>query len=171
MKITDKHVFFWNGIYSQWHKSPMTIDEIEYSSCEQYMMHQKALLFGDSEIAELIMNESNPKEQKKYGRMIKGFDKATWDKNCLAIVYEGNLAKFTQNAELREQMISTENRIFVEASPFDTVWGIGLAEDAEGIDNPSYWQGLNLLGQALTLVKTKLLTDAKPNENDARISI
>ena len=171
MKITDKHVFFWNGIYSQWHKSPMTIDEIEYSSCEQYMMHQKALLFGDSEIAELIMNESNPKEQKKYGRMIKGFDKAAWDKNCLAIVYEGNLAKFTQNAELREQMISTENRIFVEASPFDTVWGIGLGEDAEGIDNPSYWQGLNLLGQALTLVKTKLLTDAKPNENDARISI
>ena len=171
MKITDKHVFFWNGIYSQWHKSPMTIDEIEYSSCEQYMMHQKALLFGDSEIAELIMNESNPKEQKKYGRMIKGFDKAAWDKNCLAIVYEGNLAKFTQNAELREQMISTENRIFVEASPFDTIWGIGLGEDAEGIDDPSHWQGLNLLGQALTLVKTKLLTDAKPNENDARISI
>ena len=171
MKITDKHVFFWNGIYSQWHKSLMTIDKIVYNSCEQYMMHQKALLFGDSEIAELIMNESNPKEQKKYGRMIKGFDKAAWDKNCLAIVYEGNLAKFTQNAELREQMISTENRIFVEASPFDTIWGIGLGEDAEGIDNPSYWQGLNLLGQALTLVKTKLLTDAKPNENDARISI
>ena len=171
MKITDKHVFFWNGIYSQWHKSLMTIDKIVYNSCEQYMMHQKALLFGDSEIAELIMNESNPKEQKKYGRMIKGFDKAAWDKNCLAIVYEGNLAKFTQNAELREQMISTGNRIFVEASPFDTIWGIGLAEDAEGIDNPSYWQGLNLLGQALTLVKTKLLTDAKPNENDARISI
>jgi ribA/ribD-fused uncharacterized protein len=171
MKITNKHVFFWNGIYSQWHKALMTIDKIEYSSCEQYMMHQKALLFGDSEIAGLIMNESNPKEQKKYGRMIKGFDKTTWDKNCLAIVYEGNLAKFTQNAELREQMVSTENRIFVEASPFDTIWGIGLSEDAEGIDNPSYWQGLNLLGQALTLVKTKLLSDSKPNENDTRISI
>lgn len=171
MKITDKHVFFWNGIYSQWHKAPMTVDNIEYNSCEQYMMHQKALLFGDPEIAELIMNESNPKEQKKYGRMIKGFDKTTWDKNCLAIVYEGNLAKFSQNSDLKEQMISTGNRIFVEASPFDTIWGIGLAEDAEGIDDPSYWQGLNLLGQALTLVKTKLLADAKPNENDTRISI
>jgi ribA/ribD-fused uncharacterized protein len=171
MKITDKHVFFWNGIYSQWHKASMTVDNIEYNSCEQYMMHQKALQFGDSEIAELIMNESNPKEQKKYGRMIKGFDKTTWDKNCLAIVYEGNLAKFTQNGELKEQMLSAENRIFVEASPFDTIWGIGLAEDAEGIDDPSYWQGLNLLGQALTLVKTKLLADTKPNENDTRISI
>jgi ribA/ribD-fused uncharacterized protein len=156
MKSTKKHIFFWNGIYSQWHKAPMTIDRIEYNSCEQYMMHQKALLFGDEEIAELIMQETNPREQKKFGRMIKNFDKATWDKNCLAIVYEGNLAKFRQNADLKEQMLLTKNKIFVEASPLDSIWGIGLAEDAEGIDDPSYWLGLNLLGQALTLVKNQL---------------
>ena len=156
MRITDKHVFFWNGIYSQWHKAPMTIDGIEYNSCEQYMMHQKALLFDDEEIAELIMQEENPKEQKKFGRMIKGFDKALWDKNCLAIVYEGNLAKFSQNPELKAEMLSTGNKIFVEASPLDHIWGIGLDEDAEGIDDPSYWLGLNLLGQALTLVKNQL---------------
>ena len=156
MKITDKHVFFWNGIYSQWHKAPMTIDKIEYNSCEQYMMHQKALLFGDEEIADLIMQEKNPREQKKYGRMIKGFDKSLWDKNCLAIVYEGNLAKFKQNPELRYEMLNTGNRIFVEASPLDNIWGIGLDEKAEGIDDPSYWLGLNLLGQVLTLVKNQL---------------
>ena len=156
MKITNKYVFFWNGIYSQWHKAPMTIGKIEYNSCEQYMMHQKALLFGDSEIAELIMNESNPKEQKKYGRMIKNFDKSVWDKNCLAIVYEGNLAKFSQNEDLKEEMLSTGNRIFVEASPFDNIWGIGMSEDSEGIENPSFWLGLNLLGQALTLVKQEI---------------
>lgn len=157
MRITDKHVFFWNGIYSQWHKAPMTIDKIEYNSCEQYMMHQKALLFGDEEIADLIMQEKNPKEQKKFGRMIKGFDKALWDKNCLAIVYEGNLAKFSQNPELRYEMLNTGNRIFVEASPLDNIWGIGLDENAEGIDDPSYWLGLNLLGQALNLVKNQLM--------------
>ena len=156
MRITDNYVFFWNGIYSQWHKAPMTIDKIEYNSCEQYMMHQKALLFGDNEIAELIMQESNPREQKKYGRMIKGFDKAIWDKNCLAIVYEGNLAKFTQNEQLKLSMLSTGDRIFVEASSFDHIWGIGLDENAEGIEDPSYWLGLNLLGQALTLVKQQL---------------
>jgi ribA/ribD-fused uncharacterized protein len=156
MRITDKHVFFWNGIYSQWHKAPMTIDKIEYNSCEQYMMHQKALLFGDEEIAELIMQENNPREQKKFGRMIKGFDKALWDKNCLAIVYEGNFAKFSQNAGLKAEMLSTGNKIFVEASPLDNIWGIGLDENAEGIDDPSYWLGLNLLGQALNLVKNQL---------------
>jgi len=158
MKITDNYVFFWNGIYSQWHKANMTIDGREYNSCEQYMMHRKALLFGDTEIAEQIMNESNPREQKRFGRMIRNFEKTIWDRRCLAIVYEGNLAKFTQNPDLKEQMLATENRIFVEASPLYNIWGIGLAEDAEGIDNPSYWFGLNLLGQALTLVKQELKT-------------
>ena len=156
MKTTNKYVFFWNGIYSQWHKAKMVIDKIEYNSCEQYMMHQKALLFGDEKIAELIMQETNPREQKKYGRMIKGFDKATWDKNCLAIVYEGNLAKFSQNPELKNELLSTGNKILVEASPLDNIWGIGLDENAEGIEDPSYWLGLNLLGQAITIVKNEL---------------
>ena len=158
MKITDKYVFFWNGIYSQWHKAPMTIDKIDYNSCEQYMMHQKALLFGDEEIAELILKESNPREQKRYGRMIRNFDKSIWEQNCLSIVYEGNLAKFKQNEDLKEQMLSTGDKIFVEASPLDNIWGIGLAEDNINIDNPSFWLGLNLLGQALTLVKQELKT-------------
>jgi ribA/ribD-fused uncharacterized protein len=153
---TDKYVFFWNGIYSQWHKANMTIGKIEYNSCEQYMMHQKALLFGDEETAELIMQEKNPREQKKFGRMVKNFDKSVWEKNCLAIVYEGNLAKFSQNAGLKEEMLSTGNRFFVEASPFDNVWGIGMDENAQGVEDPSYWLGLNLLGQALTLVKNEL---------------
>ena len=156
MNITDKYVFFWGEVFSQWYPAEMFIDGQWYNCCEQYMMHQKALLFGDSEIAELIMNESNPKEQKKYGRMIKNFDKSVWDKNCLAIVYEGNLAKFSQNKDLKEEMLSTGNRIFVEASPFDNIWGIGMSEDSEGIENPSFWLGLNLLGQALTLVKQEI---------------
>ena len=156
MKITNKHVFFWNGIYSQWHKAPMTIDGIEYNSCEQYMMHQKALLFDDHIIADLIMQEKNPREQKKYGRQIRNFDKALWEKNCLAIVFEGNLAKFSQNPGLKAEMLSTGNKIFVEASPLDNIWGIGLDENAENIDDPSYWLGLNLLGHALTLVKNQL---------------
>lgn len=156
MKTTSKYVFFWNGIYSQWHKADMTVLGIEYNSCEQYMMHQKALLFGDRETAELIMQEENPREQKKFGRMVKNFDKATWDKNSLAIVYAGNLAKFSQNEGLKKELLETGDRILVEASPLDNIWGIGLDEKAKGIEDPSNWKGLNLLGQAITLVKNEL---------------
>ena len=159
MKITDKFVFFWGGIYSQWHKAEMNIDGVVYNSCEQYMMHQKALLFGDLEIADLIMKESNPREQKKYGRMIRNFDKSVWDSRCLGIVYKGNLAKFTQNPTLREQLLRTNNRIFVEASPKDKIWGIGMSEDDAGIDDPSNWGGLNLLGHAITLVKVTIQSE------------
>ena len=119
-------------------------------------MHQKALLFGDEETAELIMLEKNPKEQKKFGRMVKGFDRSMWDRNSLAIVYEGNLAKFSQNEDLKKEMLGTGSRFFVEASPFDSQWGIGMDENAQGVEDPSYWLGLNLLGQALTLVKNEL---------------
>jgi ribA/ribD-fused uncharacterized protein len=156
MRTTDKHVFFWNGIYSQWHLADMVIDGIEYNSCEQYMMHQKALLFNDETIAEDILNEKNPREQKKFGRQIKGFDKSIWDKNCMAIVYEGNYAKFTQNPKLKEQLLATGDRVLVEASPLDNIWGIGMGENDENVDDPSFWLGLNLLGSAIMLVRNQI---------------
>jgi ribA/ribD-fused uncharacterized protein len=157
MKTTNKYVFFWNGIYSQWHKANMTIDGITYNSCEQYMMHQKALTFGDTEIAKLIMEETNPREQKKYGRMIKNFDKSVWDKVCLSIVIKGNYFKFSQNSDLKAALLLTGKRILVEASPVDNIWGIGMAEDDVNIEHPMCWKGLNLLGQAITIVKQELI--------------
>lgn len=156
MRTTDKHVFFWNGIYSQWFLADMVIDGITFNSCEQYMMYRKAMLFEDEKVAQQILRETQPKEQKKWGRQIKNFDKSIWEQNCLSIVFKGNLAKFTQNPRLQEELLNTEDRFLVEASPLDTIWGIGMAENDEGVDNPLNWKGLNLLGQALTLVKNQL---------------
>jgi ribA/ribD-fused uncharacterized protein len=156
MITTKNHVFFWNGIYSQWHKAPMTIDGVQYNCCEQYMMHQKALTFGDLEIAEEVLQTSNPKDQKGLGRQIKSFNKDKWDSVCLGIVYKGNLEKFRQNPDLLAELLSTGDRLLVEASPFDKIWGIGMAEEDPGVDDPANWKGLNLLGWSITLVKQQL---------------
>jgi ribA/ribD-fused uncharacterized protein len=156
MKITNKYVFFWNGIYSQWYSSRMTIDGIEYNCCEQYMMHQKALTFGDTIIAEMILESSDPKEQKSLGRKVSGFNKDKWDDVCIGIVFKGNLAKFSQNELLKKTLLSTDDKILVEASPYDKIWGIGLAEDHPDIEDPSKWKGLNLLGWSITMVKKEL---------------
>lgn len=156
MKITDKYVFFWNGIYSQWHKADIIINGIEYNCCEQYMMHQKALTFNDTDIASIVMLTSDPKEQKALGRKIKGFNKEAWDKVCVGIVYTGNLAKFIQNKDLKDILLSTGSRILVEASPYDSVWGIAMGEDIPGVENPANWKGLNLLGWSITMVKQQL---------------
>jgi len=156
MKITDKYVFFWNGIYSQWYQAPMTIDGVLYNCCEQYMMHQKALFFGDTDIAERIMLTSHPRDQKELGRQVKNFNKERWDKVNLQIVYKGNFAKFSQNEDLKKQLLETGNKILVESSPYDQIWGIGMGEFDEGVDNPLNWKGQNLLGWAITLVKQEL---------------
>jgi len=154
--MKSNYVFFWNGIYSQWYQAPMTIDGINYNCCEQYMMHQKALTFGDTETAELIMKAEHPKDQKALGRQVKNFDKAKWDTVSIGIVFKGNYAKFSQNDELGDELLATGNKILVEASPYDTIWGIGMGEKEPGINNPANWRGLNLLGWSIMLVRKEL---------------
>ena len=159
MKTTDKHVFFWNGIYSQWYKSPFTVDDINYVTAEQYMMNQKALLFGDVETSRQILRATDPREQKELGRKVSGFNKEKWDKACVGIVYKGNYAKFSQNEDLKTELLNTGNRILVEASPVDFIWGIGMHEDDNGVDNPANWKGTNLLGWSIMLVRNELMNE------------
>jgi ribA/ribD-fused uncharacterized protein len=156
MKITDKYVFFWNGIYSQWHPSRFEINDIPFTSCEQYMMYEKAMLFGDEEIAQQVLVAQHPDEQKRLGKLVKGFDRTIWDQNCFSIVYRGNYAKFTQNEDLKEQLLATGDRVLVEASPYDFIWGIKKGEDDDTIHFPSNWSGLNLLGFAIMTVRNQL---------------
>lgn len=120
------------------------------------MMAEKARLFGDNEMLEAIMKAKHPKEMKDYGRKVKGFNNEIWGSRCYDIVLKGNLAKFGQNQVLWEYMKSCKNKIFVEASPVDKIWGIGLAKDHPDVNNPMLWQGQNLLGFALSEVRDRL---------------
>ena len=154
MKITDKYVFFWAEFLSQWHKTKFNELGVEFNCCEQYMMYRKALLFKDYDSAKKILNMTNPSEMKQQGRRVKNFDITLWDKHKLDIVIKGNYLRFSQNAhELRKLMAFDENLTFVEASPYDQVWGIGLDENEDNINDPSTWLGENLLGVALTHVR------------------
>jgi ribA/ribD-fused uncharacterized protein len=110
MRETDKSVFFWSGLYSQWFESPFEADGQKFNCTEQYMMYKKAMLFEDEEVANSIMMEPNPKAQKALGRKIRNFDDQKWKQNCMRIVYEGNLAKFSQNPELKAALLSRVSR-------------------------------------------------------------
>lgn len=154
--VTDKYVFFWNGIYSQWLLSNFTIDGVTFNCCEQYMMYKKAKLFGDDEIAEQILLAKHPSDQKQLGRKVKNFDRDKWDEHCFAYVYQGNYAKFSQNEEIKNELLSTGDRIIVEASPYDKIWGIKMGWGDDYIENPAHWRGLNLLGFAIMTVRKNL---------------
>lgn len=150
--------FFYGGYYSQWFPSKMRINNISYCNCEQYMMSKKADLFGDIDIFNKIMNETNPKVIKNLGKKVKNFDEKVWDKVKYSIVFVGNYYKFKQNETLRKHLLN-DNKIIVEASPYDKIWGIGLGKDnpIEYLENPNNWKGQNLLGFAIMHVRDYLL--------------
>jgi ribA/ribD-fused uncharacterized protein len=154
--VKGDFVLFWRGWPSQWFRSAFRVDGVEYTCCEQYMMAEKARVFGDVANLDRILATTSPKAQKELGRAIRGFDEATWKSVCRGIVYAGNLAKFQQNVELGAKLLATGELTIVEASSVDTIWGIGLAADHPDAAKPAAWRGTNWLGKALMQVRGTL---------------
>jgi ribA/ribD-fused uncharacterized protein len=149
-------IFFWNGWPSQWHPAAFTIDGVEYTCAEQFMMAEKARLFGDEETRGEILAARSPREHKALGRKVRSFDADRWTEACMEIVYRGNVAKFSQNADLRELLLATGDRTLAEASPNDLIWGIGLAATDPRAADRSQWRGKNWLGEVLMRVRDDL---------------
>jgi ribA/ribD-fused uncharacterized protein len=161
----DDFIFFWGhhktsginkGCFSQWWPCNFMVNGIGYNFAEQYMMAEKARLFNDTETLQKIMIAEEPNTCKYLGRQVKNFDSKTWDATCYQIVFQGNLAKFSQNEDLKKELLATGDKILVEASPYDHIWGIAMSKDHPDCVNPSKWKGTNLLGFALTEVKEVL---------------
>ena len=150
----NKFHFFYNGYLSNWADVSFINSEtfILYNCSEQYMMHQKALLFHDVETAKAIMIKKHPREQKELGRQVKNFDLNIWSIYARRIVYEGCFYKFTQNKDALDYLMSTQGTYLVEASPYDTVWGIGLSENDSQNQNPSLLHHLSK--QPIKILKT-----------------
>jgi len=157
MTIINGYTFFWKDKIAQWNmQSFIDEDGVIYNCAEQYMMAKKALLFNDFGSFVKIMGSTSPSEQQKIGRIVNNYNQVIWDNKKEDIVYNGNILKFTQNENLFDILVSTQNSILVEASPYDKVWGVGLAADNQLILNEKNWRGLNLLGKALMKVREDL---------------
>lgn len=162
--------FFWKPLaspdgrvtdacFSQWWESDFVIDGVTWSTAEQWMMAGKARLFNDEETFGEILATSDPSTAKKLGRKVRGFDEATWKQRRLDLVTEGNVAKFSQRADLRAHLLATGAAVLVEASPLDRIWGIGLAAEHPDALDPRRWKGLNLLGFALMRARARIAAD------------
>ncbi|KAI9033010.1 hypothetical protein DFJ74DRAFT_650427 [Hyaloraphidium curvatum] len=163
MRETATHVFFWRtaDVFSQWHPSPFTHADTDYPTAEHFMMATKALLFKDLPSFLRITQTESPEQVKKLGRGVRGFDARVWDDNKFETVVLGNYLKFSQNPGLRAALLATGDKILVEASPVDRIWGIGLAEDDPDAEDEAKWKGENLLGKALMRVRADLKWEAE----------
>ncbi|MGA4839299.1 NADAR family protein [Streptomyces sp. G45] len=162
-----KYVYFWGhtprqdgtlgaSCLSQWCPSPFTADGVAYATAEHWMMAAKARLFGDAEAERAALAARTPAEAKRAGRRVRGFDQAVWERERFGIVVEGSERKFASDDALRAYLVGTGERVLVEASPLDRVWGVGLDAEGARAAGPEGWRGLNLLGFALMEARARL---------------
>lgn len=142
-----------NGYLSNWYLSEFTIDDIAFSSMEQYMMYEKAILFHDQETAKKILQKDNVAEIKALGRTVQNFDDTVWGQSREEIVYKGVFEKFRQNPELRKRLERTGEEVIAECAVKDRIWGIGLSMKDEDRFCVDRWKGQNLLGKILMDVR------------------
>ncbi len=145
-----------NGYLSNWYLSEFTIDEVTFSSMEQYMMYKKALCFHDMDTANQIHATDDVSKIKALGRLVRNYNESYWNGVRQIIIYNGLLAKFSQNEDLKEQLKATGNAILAECAVRDKIWGIGLSMKASKRLDRDQWKGQNLLGYALMMARESL---------------
>ncbi len=168
MKVTDKFVFFWGGKLSNFSpsKNPIifhtfdprfqnplykSFETVELPTSEHIFMYLKALYFKDYTVAEEILRAKEPREAKALGRKVSGFSEESWEEVRYESMFSAVYHKSCYDREFRDLILKPEweNLEFVEASPKDRIWGIGLSEDDPRAEIKKKWPGLNLLGKAL----------------------
>jgi ribA/ribD-fused uncharacterized protein len=155
----DTHVFFWGSYLSNWAKYKFTHKGHTYNCSEQAMMAEKALLFQDKTTFDRIMQSSDPREQKAFGREVAHYNEEVWVENRYRIMVDILHSKFAQNISIALELEATNEKTIVESSSYDNVWGIAMHASDPDIHDESKWKGLNLLGKALMEVRQRLRDD------------
>lgn len=167
---TKDYVFFYYGddIYSNFFKRKFNMAGLEFFCSEQAFMWAKAVCFQDyTTAAKIAAVDSKGRKAafdcKMLGREVKPYSDEHWSKVRYSVMCDVLMEKFTQNHDMATELLATGDRVIVEASPTDTIWGIGMDVDHPDILDSTCWRGLNLLGNALMYVRERLAVLQKNN--------
>ena len=145
-----------DGYLSNWYPATFTLDGITFSSTEQYIMYRKCQIFGDTASASAVLATDDPAQQQAIGKKAAGFNATLWDGLKQAIAFRGLMAKFSQNEDLKKQLLATGNAYLVECAHSDVIWACGIRVNEKERFDISKWRGQNILGFTLMEVRDAL---------------
>ena len=156
-KVTKDQYYFWGGSnpLSNFHKCDFQENDVSFTSVEQYFVYKKAHHFSDEVAKQKVLTLQDPVQIKRT--MIKGYDKAQWAPMSERVMEQGLSLKFHQDEGMKKALLATEHRELIEASPYDSMWGIGIGLHSESLTDKTKW-GSNRLGKLLMEIRERLVT-------------
>jgi len=158
---TDNAIYFYShknkyGYLSNFYSCVFEEDDVKFNCSEQYFMYRKCVLFDSKNTCLItsILNNADPKKIKACGRQVKNFNQCEWDDVKYEIMTDALDLKFSQNENLLKQLLDTYPKKLYEASPVDSIWGIGLS-DKQAVNTDKSEYGQNLLGRALMKIRRR----------------
>lgn len=164
IRCTDEYVYFYQDtpLSNWWTSEPyIPYDGYLFASSEALFMYLKAKVFRDDVIAG-IMPKMHYDAAKALGGIVRNFSEDVWNREREKAMYIALRAKLAVDEAYKNTLLSEEykGKTFVEASPYDEVWGIKRSiTDAVG---GKEWNGLNLLGKLHTQLRDEILGLIEP---------
>lgn len=131
------------GEFSNFSEYGIEISGEYYPTVEHYYQSQK---FLDKIYQKRIQTCQSPKKASELGKNKTIPMVENWDEKKLDVMYNALTVKFNSYPDLKKLLLSTQNNLLIENSPYDNFWGIGRT----GI-------GLNFLGTILMRVRSSLI--------------
>ena len=152
---------------SNFYKCTFTYHGQTYTSTEQFIQITKASLFpGNDELIKQMTNQHDPLKLKNLGQKVSNFNKKTWSESAEGLLYGGLKQKFIENDDCLDFLDSTGNKLIVEASPTDRLFGIGRPITFQGLEDTTTHQGTNIQGHMLMNIRQELLYQEHDSHED-----
>lgn len=175
MRVTEKYVFFWQDYFSNWAHIPGGLiikikgKDVTVPTSEHIFMIFKAQYFEDEEAVQKIIDAKTPKDAKAVGRSVKNFVAEKWDRVSSYYMTKTIMLRYQQDSKFADMLTDKkyEGKTFVEASPYDKIWGIGMGEKDPDVEDKSKWEGQNKLGRCLTNLRNRIARGPVKSSNES----
>ena len=137
---------------SNFYKVEIKFNGKGFVSAEHAYQYEKAWVCGDREMMERIYKAKTAKEAKHLGGQVTTTD--LWERLKDDRMREILDAKFTQNKDINDMLISTGSVYLIEGST-DSYWGAGRKLHSKALLEV-HWNGLNRLGEMLVELRVDL---------------